>query len=104
MLKRAHFLVVPALCLICVAPALATDQDTFNKLIAKYAPNGVNMPLKLKSACACFDLPQPQAGFIVALFGTGPSPFLKCDVPLTFGADGSLQTFTVCENFAVLGK
>jgi hypothetical protein len=70
-----------------------TDQDTFNKLIAKVAPTLANLEenFKPKLACACVSSLLP--GFVVFDQVDGK---LTCGLP-TFGPDGSIFTLGFCD-------
>jgi len=83
--------------------AFATDQDSFNKLIAKYAPR-LGPGFKPKSACACTESFPARAGFVISTDVGQATPQLYCAVPLLFGGDGTLFSSATCQHFEVLGK
>jgi hypothetical protein len=87
-----------ALSLTWGGSAFATDQDTFNKLIAKVAPtvNSLATNFKPKLACACVSNLLPG---VVALDSLGE---INCELP-GFAPDGSFGGFLVCNgDFVVL--
>jgi|AmaraimetFIIA100_FD_contig_71_2634761_length_894_multi_3_in_0_out_0_2 hypothetical protein len=84
-------------------PAVATDQDTFNKLIAKVATTVVfGQKLIPKVACACHDgsVDEGKAGFVETV-GVGGT--IKCGIP-GFDATGTVQVVGECNPFEVLGR
>ena len=83
---------------LIAGPAVATDQDTFNKLIAKVAPMSGQTPFKPRVACACPSPIYTTPGVVVNVAGA-----ITCWTP-TFDASGALSgPFNSCDNFAVLG-
>jgi hypothetical protein len=81
-------------------PAAATDQDTFNRLIAKVAPTFTAAPgqrFKPTVACACVGSGPATAGFVV----TDGSGNIVCGIP-QFDASGTVLGYTFCINFVAL--
>jgi hypothetical protein len=91
---------------LTAAPAAATDQDTFNKLLAKVAPleSGLGQNFKPKAACACPNdgVNPARAGVLVSEPIVGGKPDIRCAIP-SFDADGKVFALTFCDGFAVLG-
>ncbi len=87
---------------VTARPAAATDQDTFNRLIGKVAPQftpGQKTPAKMKVACVCHELGvYDQPGFVFTDVGG-----VYCAVPLGYAADGTIISIADCENFVALG-
>jgi hypothetical protein len=81
------------------SPARATDQDTFNKLIAKVAPTiSFSTPFKPRVACACPDTSGNQIPGVLSKLGS----LVSCVMP-GFDAAGALDATSLCENYVVLG-
>jgi hypothetical protein len=81
-------------------PAAATQQDTFNRLIAKVAPTfpiGPNVTPKVACACPNDGSIPESAGFVVNTGGD-----IVCGIP-TFDSSGSVLQINACHDFAVLG-
>jgi len=82
-----------------VGTAHATDQDTFNKLIAKVAPSlGIGLPFKPRVACGCPDASGNQIAGVLTQGGG----VVSCLLP-GFDTAGALDATTFCENYVVLG-
>jgi hypothetical protein len=80
-------------------PAVATDEDTFNKLIAKVAPTFVSgQKITPRVACAC---PNDGSSTVGAGFVLNDGGNIVCALP-SF-VSGTLFNFAECHNFAVLG-
>jgi hypothetical protein len=80
-------------------PAAATDQDTFNKVIAKVAPSlGLGLPFKPRVACGCPDTSGNQIAGVLTQSGG----VVSCLLP-GFTATGALVSESFCENYVVLG-
>jgi hypothetical protein len=81
-------------------PAGATDEQVFNKFIAKVAPNFALPPPKPRVACVCLDASPVYLapGFLLTEFG----PAVRCEVP-SFAADGSTLSLTSGNTYAVVG-
>lgn len=75
-----------------------TDQQTFNKLIAKFlAPKG-----KFKPRVACLCLANSQPGYILQVPALDAP--IYCVLP-TFNTDGSLDGTPNCQGeFVILGR
>ena len=87
---------------LIAGPAVATDQDTFNKLIAKVAPLLTFMPgqkFKPTVACAC---PNTGSGASPGFVVNNGASQIVCGIP-TFDASGTLNGYSDCSDFAVLG-
>jgi len=94
-----RFLTGLALLRVLASPARATDQDTFNKLIAKVAPSlGIGLPFKPRVACGCPD----ASGNEIAGVLTHGGAVVSCLLP-GFDAAGALDATSFCENYVVLG-
>jgi hypothetical protein len=84
---------------VLASPARATDQDTFNKLIAKVAPSlTLGQPFKPRVACACPDASDNQIAGVLTQGGG----VVSCLLP-GFTAAGALVSESFCENYVVLG-
>src|SRR5215831_13290569 len=88
-----------AVCAVLVlsASARATDQDTFDKLVAKaekLAPSTVTLTAQFKPKRACFCLSDSLFGVVATnpLKGAGP---IGCAAPV-FDGNGSIVTFSFC--------
>jgi hypothetical protein len=98
--SRFALIVAAVFYLVPSVPVLAgTDQQTFNKLVAKRAPN--ESPLiddfKPKVVCGCVSNLNPG---VVVLDAVG---HLNCAIP-SFNGDGSVSGLTNCNgDFVVLG-
>jgi hypothetical protein len=77
--------------------AFATDQDTFNKLIAKLAPTESSLVanFKPKLACTCVSGPVSSVIHKPGVVVLANSTDLDCGVPI-FNPDGSLAGFVFC--------
>jgi hypothetical protein len=84
-------------------PAAATDQDTFNRLIGKVAPQFTpGQHAKMKVACVCHDPAEPnQPGFVFT--DDGGLGQVHCGVPFAYEYDGTLGGVVYCDNFVALG-
>ena len=87
---------------VTARPAAASDQDTFNRLIGKVAPQftvGQKTPAKMKVACVCHAPGvTDQPGFVFTDVGG-----VYCGVPLGYAADGTITLLADCDNFVALG-
>jgi hypothetical protein len=100
MLRSTRGLTALGLASALATPVLASDQETFNKLIAKYAATATNP--KPKAACACTEFDPPKPGFVEVLnFGSGDQVF--CILP-QFDANGHMTGSGFCTHFEVLAK
>lgn len=94
-----RFLTGLALLGVLASPAHATDQDAFNKLIAKVAPSlSFGQPFKPRVACGCPD----ASGNEIAGVLTQGGGVVSCLLP-GFDAAGALVSTSFCENYVVLG-
>jgi hypothetical protein len=99
-----RYLLLAALLMIglSASPASATDQNTFNKLIAKAAPpiGVLTTPGNFKPKLPCICTADLSLGF-VAVDGTGHRA--ECWAP-SFNPDGSLASESFCSgnDFIVL--
>ena len=85
--------------LVLTVPSFAgTDQETFNKLIAKFlAPKN-----KFKPRVACVCLANNQPGYVLQVPALDAPVY--CVVP-TFNTDGSLDTTPNCQGeYVILGR
>jgi hypothetical protein len=83
------------------AVATATDEQTFDKLIGKVAPNATDLFEKFKPrfACACLTTPSPPG---VVMRDSGG--LVRCGSP-GFSSDGKVIVFSFCSGeFEVLGR
>ena len=85
---------------VLATPVLASDQEIFNQLIAKYAAAATN--LKPKAACACTEFDPPKPGFVEVL-NSGSGDQVYCILP-QFDADGHMTGAFFCAHFEVLAK
>jgi hypothetical protein len=81
-------------------PAVATDQDVFNKFIAKVAVSEALSPFKPRVACVCLQatVGLERTGYLVF---EGNS-IVRCSVP-NFKPDGSIAGLLFCDTYAVVG-
>ena len=90
---------------LCVmqAPVSATDKATFDKAVARVAPDGETLSarFKPKSLCLCKSTLAP--GVLALGHGVMSPPDINCLIP-QFNADGSISGFAGCTgDFLVLG-
>ena len=97
---RIGLLVVLAGALSAGSAGATSDQEVFNKFLAKVAPNFAFPPPKPRVACVCLEAPPVHLapGFLLTEFG----PLVRCEVP-GFAADGSTLSLTACDTYVVVG-
>ena len=100
MTKTATALLCAAALLTAVIPAEASDQKRFQALVRKFVPELTNLSRSFapKTLCICEPGVLNSPGVMLVDFG-----FAACAIP-TFGSDGSLQSFTSCGHYLVVGK